>query len=647
MSRRPASSPAAAALEAEQLRSLVEQNPVAMLVQRAGRILYANPAAVRLFAGATAADLLERRIVELCHPAERDWLDPGSMASAAEPPSSPLFCRMCRIDGGALDVLVSRQAVDYAGAPAWLFSCQDVTAQRRDEAQLRDQTRFLQTLIDTIPTPIFYKDASGVYRGCNLAFVRMLGMEREDVLGKTTADVNPTELALVHQEADRKLLAHGGRHVYEADILHADGQLHRMVLHKAVFAADGALHGGLVGAMIDISERLRFEQALRRSEQNYRELSAEFKVILEGIPDSLTLWNDDRRVAWTNHNARKFYLIDAERVIGKRCAEICMLTHDVDGCVVQACFASGEQQDLVSRAQNGRTWSLKAFPIRDEQGRVAKVLSLATDITESLRLREEARRSAHLAALGELAAGIAHEINNPTGLILLNMPLVQDVVRDLLPLLSEGDRLPAGCRPGGLSPARLAGDLPEVIEEVIDGARRIKHIVEDLKDFSRIQDATCFERIDLNEVVQRSLRLLNNAIRKATDNFVVDYAPDLPPVSGIAQRLEQVVVNIVLNACQALASRKDNITVAVYHDAEKQANCIRVWDEGCGIDPAVLTQVTDPFFTTKREQGGTGLGLSVSSRIVDEHKGHLYIDSPPGQGTIVTLELPVTDQELS
>ncbi len=504
---------------------------------------------------------------------------------------------------------------------------------------------FFQTLIDTIPLPIFYKDAKGAYSGCNRVFEEVTGLTHAQIVGRQSFEVYPGGVSdRVHYEVDQELLSTGGRKDYQADFEFADGSIHRMVVHKAVYYDQENRIAGLVGAILDITEQKRFEQALIASERSYRNLSKKLETILEVIPNSLTLWDEQRKVTWANHHALSFFLSDPAKLVGKGCKEICHLEHEFEQCVIRACFDDGQKKHLISRSYDGKTWSIEAFPVVGESGRIDNVLTLATDITESIRLREEAQRSAHLAALGELSAGIAHEINNPTGLILMNMSLVRDVMTDLVLRYADGSlQIPPGVKPGGLSPERLQSELPEVIEEIIDSAERIKHIVEDLKDFARVQDASCFVEIDLNEVVAKSLRLLNNTIRKATDNFVVDYTPELPPVRGISQRIEQVVINIVLNACQSLGARTDNITVAVYHDAGKGVNCIRVWDEGSGIDPTILAQVTDPFFTTKREQGGTGLGLSVSSRIMAEHNGHLHIDSKPGRGTMVTLELPVAE----
>jgi len=146
-------------------------------------------------------------------------------------------------------------------------------------------------------------------------------------------------------------------------------------------------------------------------------------------------------------------------------------------------------------------------------------------------------------------------------------------------------------------------------------------------------------------VVQAAVRLTGSALKKSTDAFAADYAADLPLLKGHAQRLEQVVVNLLMNACQALPDRQRGIAVRTLRLEKENALCLEVADEGDGIPSADLPHVTDPFFTTRRESGGTGLGLSVSARIVKEHDGRLDITSAPGRGTSVRVILPINVEE--
>jgi signal transduction histidine kinase len=288
------------------------------------------------------------------------------------------------------------------------------------------------------------------------------------------------------------------------------------------------------------------------------------------------------------------------------------------------------------------TWS------RTLQKRVAqRTGELAREVTERKRALEELRlhqdkliQADKMASLGILVAGVAHEINNPNGLILLNMPILKEVYQDAEEVLESRFHDQGDFTLGGLPYSRMRNEVPHLLDEMQEGANRIKRIVEELKDFARQDTVAATEPVDLNGIVQTAVRLVDSSIRAATNRFETSYDPDLPMIRGNAQRIEQVVVNLILNACQALPDTERRISLATFHDREAGTVVLRLADEGVGIAPEHIPHLTDPFFTTKRESGGTGLGLSVSASIVKEHDGTLEFASRPGAGTTVTLTLP-------
>jgi polar amino acid transport system substrate-binding protein len=285
---------------------------------------------------------------------------------------------------------------------------------------------------------------------------------------------------------------------------------------------------------------------------------------------------------------------------------------------------------------------------RTLQKRVAqRTKELALEVTERKRALDELKRhqdkliqADKMASLGILVAGVAHEINNPNGLILLNMPILREVYQDAEEVLDVRYRNQGDFNLGGLPYSRMRDEVPHLLEEMQDGANRIKRIVEELKDFARQDTSAATETVDFNGVVQAAVRLVDSSIRSSTNRFEVDYSPSLPPILGNAQRIEQVVVNLILNACQALPEMERGIFLTTFYDQAAGADVLRLTDEGLGIAPEHMPHLTDPFFTTRRESGGTGLGLSVSATIVKEHNGSLAFDSTPGSGTTVTLTLP-------
>ena len=265
---------------------------------------------------------------------------------------------------------------------------------------------------------------------------------------------------------------------------------------------------------------------------------------------------------------------------------------------------------------------------------------------EELRLNQQQLLQADkMAALGVLVSGVAHEINNPTGLILLEVPTLKRFHTDAVKVLERYYQENGDFSCGGLPYSRMREEIPRSLEKLQDAGKRIKRIVDDLKDFARQGDSACNEIVDLNDVAQAAVRLVEPTIRKATVHFSAGYGTSLPTFRGNVQRIEQVLVNLILNACQALPDTGRAIELSTWHDPERGLVLFRLRDEGSGISPENLVRLTDPFFTTKRDMGGTGLGLSVSAGIVKEHGGTLEFDSPPGGGSTVTLALPVYEEQ--
>ena len=290
---------------------------------------------------------------------------------------------------------------------------------------------------------------------------------------------------------------------------------------------------------------------------------------------------------------------------------------------------------------------------RTLQLRVAsRTEELANEVAErKLALEELSRHQARLiqadkmASLGILVSGVAHEINNPNGLMLLNLPILRDVYADALAALEERYAREGDFLLGGVSYGRMRQEVPQMLEEMVHASQRIKRIVEDLKDFARPDAVAVKEPFDLNRVVQAAVRLVDPSLRKATNRFSAAYGDGLPQVFGNPQRIEQVVVNLLINACQSLPASDRAIALTTAHDPAEGKVVLTVRDEGVGIPAEHLPRLTDPFFTTKRESGGTGLGLSISAGIVQEHGGEISFTSPPGGGTAVTLTLPALKED--
>jgi polar amino acid transport system substrate-binding protein len=193
----------------------------------------------------------------------------------------------------------------------------------------------------------------------------------------------------------------------------------------------------------------------------------------------------------------------------------------------------------------------------------------------------------------------------------------------------------------------MCGAVPTLIGDIHDGARRIERFIDDLKHFSRPHARGAGNRLNLNDAVGRALRLLSHLIKSRTDHLNVALAQQLPDIIGDQQHVEQIAVNLLTNAVEALPDENRCITVTTAFDAAARAVVLKVRDEGTGIPAEHLARLCDPFFTTKQDSGGTGLGLAITSSLVRLHGGRIEFDSEPGNGTCVQVMFPaVRDQQV-
>lgn len=246
-----------------------------------------------------------------------------------------------------------------------------------------------------------------------------------------------------------------------------------------------------------------------------------------------------------------------------------------------------------------------------------------------------------MASLGILVSGIAHEINNPNNFILLNIRLFSKIWPDILPILNDFYERNGDFALGGMGYSSNIDKITDAIKGIESGSHRIRSIVRNLSEYARRDSGEMGQWITLKSVIDHSMVFIENMIRKNTKNFTIQIPGNLPKIRGNAQQLEQVLVNLITNACQALTNKKQKIVLSANHDKKKNRVVITVSDQGKGISTDNLKHIFDPFFTTKRDYGGSGLGLSISYNIIKSHGGDLKIKSEDGVGTEARIILPI------
>ncbi|GAB0056973.1 Adaptive-response sensory-kinase SasA [Candidatus Magnetaquicoccaceae bacterium FCR-1] len=256
------------------------------------------------------------------------------------------------------------------------------------------------------------------------------------------------------------------------------------------------------------------------------------------------------------------------------------------------------------------------------------------------RMEREHLRNVHLASIGLISMSVAHEINNPNHAILMNASHLLDVWQDVIPVLDEYSRENGDFSLGKHSYRTWHAHPEKMIRRIVQNCERIRQIVVNLKSMGRCDQGNLNGLVEIPPLIDACQQILHDRIQRFTDHFQVSLENALPPVRGNAQLLEQVLLNLIVNALESLPDRSRKVIVAAVRDVESGQLRLDVIDEGSGILSEDLERIRDPFFTRKAQHGGTGLGLSISESIIRNHQGRMVIHSRHGVGTRVSVFLP-------
>ena len=391
----------------------------------------------------------------------------------------------------------------------------------------------------------------------------------------------------------------------------------------------------------NITERKQAEKQLQKSK-------AMLQSVFDGISEPLILLDKEMVVEMLNQAAAKYYKVEYQDAIGRPCYLACKgRTDPCEGCDIPSNVLSGKHSSFERKSlmEPDKIENVVVYPVRDKDSESWSAIIRISDITEQKKMEQELIQADKMIALGILVSGVAHEINNPNNFIMLNAPLLGESWKSAVPILEEYYKKNGDFNMGGLPYSEMRDEVPNLFSGIEEGSKRIKQIVQDLKEFSRQETGKMDQSVDVNTVIERSIRLGNTLIRKATLKFKIEYGQNLPSLKGNSQKLEQVMINLIQNACQALSDKEKEIVVSSSYDMERGGIIVEVRDEGVGIPAEALPNIMNPFFTTRRSQGGTGLGLSVSANIVKDHGGNIKVKSDRGIGTTFTVFLPTERME--
>ena len=494
-----------------------------------------------------------------------------------------------------------------------------ITVLARDVSSLRrNETRFTE-LFETLQEGIYITTPDGRILDANPALVRMLGYDsKEDLLKRQVPEIliDPAERKALMRQAEAQPMD-GGR---EVTLLRKDGGS-IVGLNTAAAVRDNA--GKVVryqGAVMDITERREIERRLRQQQEFARRL-------VDNFPDMILVLDTNKQYTFVSPRCREILGFEPQEIAALgfgHCAHpedmptVRMLYDDIVGG-----RRTFETLEVRVRRKQG-DWRRVLFnfsPLSDESGNIEGVVLSGRDVTDLKRLEEQLIQAEKLAAMGQMLAGVAHELNNPLTAVLG----VTELLRERASQVSDES-------------------FTRQLDLTHRQARRAARIVQNLLEFSRPASSQK-KLLDVNNLVERTLQLHEHSLRR--NNIEVDFRPDtnLPGVLGDANQLIQVFLNLATNAEQAIREVRESGRLQIRPGRSGDRISITFQDDGVGIRAEALPRIFDPFYTTKRPGGGTGLGLSICMSIIREHGGLIEAEALPAGGSAFTVTLPVPPTE--
>lgn len=546
----------------------------------------------------------------------------------------------------------------------------------REHRILQDHNRFLETLIESIPSPVFYKNPQGVYIGCNKAFMFMLGRTRKEIVGKTVYDVSPVDLAKVYEKADNDLFESGGDQLYETQVKYADGSIHEMFFSKTVFTDARGKNSGILGIMIDITDRKRAEEALLeaheslerkveartadlqiantqlerevadklRAEKENREKSEFLNTVINSIDHGLVVVDaHDYSIKLANKAASGGISME-----NKYCHE---LFHDKDApcgsdvtlCPLHEVKTTGKpavtQHNHLDAHGEIKYVEIHSYPIFGENGEVIQIIDTIIDMTirkKAERALVDAKEMAEATnrMMSEFIDTVSHELRTPMTSVQGFAKLIEKTFVNRFEPLAQSD----------IELSKAAERIEKNLSIIQLESRRLTDLIGDHLDLSKLESGRMdWRQLDIEpaSLIERT-RLATASLFVDKDvEFVTETDEGLPSITGDPDRLLQVLINLVSNAEKFTQSGSIHCKATLTNEGI----LFSVTDTGIGIAEEDQGQIFSKFkqvqTTEDGKPSGTGLGLAISEKIVKHHGGRIWVESELGKGSIFQFTLPV------
>ncbi|MCU0573811.1 MAG: PAS domain S-box protein [Syntrophobacteraceae bacterium] len=394
----------------------------------------------------------------------------------------------------------------------------------------------------------------------------------------------------------------------------------------------------------EVNSELRvIESALRHSETKLRRNNELLQKVFDGITDPLLMLDGCGLLTMVNRAAMSYYGVGEDtEVLGKACFQGLRGKETACPECLYPFLSAGVRTMSLERTgiiDPGRMENVTIYPVLDEQGERDAVIIRISDITQAKILERQILQNEKLASLGLVTSGIAHEINNPNSFIYFNLPILRSYLEGLLPIVDEHAALHPEFEVLNIPYADLREDLFRLLENMEQGSQRISKTIGVLKSFVRKRDLVGMQPVDLKQLADKVVALCHTELRHKISSFEILVTENLPPMVSDPEALEQVLLNLLINAIHACDKPDSYVSLSGRYD-RKAGFIIEITDNGSGIEEAAREKIFDPFFTTKSSSEGTGLGLYICHNHVTSLGGRIEVESKVGEGTTFRVVLP-------
>jgi PAS domain S-box-containing protein len=495
----------------------------------------------------------------------------------------------------------------------------------------------IESILDTTSQGYIMIDADGIIVDCNPAMLAMLGLQEQSIVGQHVRKFVDDAEAKMH-----------GNYQIDLNLRRADGsQIQSLVNGSTVLDTSQGKQFSFA-LFSDITERKHAEESLRASEERNR-------AITQSAFDAIVTSDNTGNIVGWNNGAEVIFGYPELEAMGQPLILLIPERYREGHLTGMHRFNSGGESHVIGKTVelNGLRKDGSEFPLELTLAKWEStdgwfITAIIGDITERKQMEKQLLQSEKLASIGQLAAGVAHEINNPIGFVNSNLGTLKHYVDDLLAVISAYESVETDSGSSTdlfaavnalkteLDLAYVKEDVSSLLAESSDGLDRVKRIVQGLKDFSHIDAIETWKIDDIQQGIESTLNVVWNELKYKCE--VRKEYGELPPVECMLANLNQVFMNLLVNAAHAI---EDHGIVTIRTGRKDDEVWVEIADTGKGIPSGNLLHIFDPFFTTKPVGQGTGLGLSVSYGIVAKHHGRIEVDSEVGKGSTFRVWLPI------